>query len=245
MAASPLWDARELVRWQPDRSRQRCAHSGHSARGRRPGDLRRSAGGSHRQRWSALPGLGRAVLSIRIFHLSFLLPESPAISFLLSLAAHARGLALGDRVLVAHRAHWACNWNRLYLAAEPSAGDRRRPCPLVFAGAARSTCRPRITRAPSGSCGCPAVHRPLGPALEERRRVNIVSFGGFTTSGMAGFMLTPDVVDRLPDAVRLTAQAVLAARTAAEDAGRIARTPLRWGALVRVGRARLFRYLCA
>ena len=55
---------------------------------------------------------------------------------------------------------------------------------------------------------------------------NIVSFGGYQMSGMAGLMLSPQIVAALPDAVRPTAQAVLSGREAAEAAGRVARTPL-------------------
>ncbi len=55
---------------------------------------------------------------------------------------------------------------------------------------------------------------------------NIVSFGGFNMSGMAGFMLSPEIVAALPEPVRPTAQAILSARELAEAAGRVARTPL-------------------
>ena len=55
---------------------------------------------------------------------------------------------------------------------------------------------------------------------------NIVSFGGFAMSAPAGFMLSPEIVADLPEKVRPTAQAILAAREAAETAGRVARTPL-------------------
>ena len=55
---------------------------------------------------------------------------------------------------------------------------------------------------------------------------NIVSFGGYQMSAMAGFMLTPEVVDGMAEPARSTARAVLAAREAGEQAGRVARTPL-------------------
>jgi hypothetical protein len=54
---------------------------------------------------------------------------------------------------------------------------------------------------------------------------NVVSFGGYQMSPMAGFMLTPDLVARLPETVRPTAQTILKAREAAEIAGTVARTP--------------------
>jgi hypothetical protein len=55
---------------------------------------------------------------------------------------------------------------------------------------------------------------------------NIVSFGGYQMSAMTGFMLTPEVVDSLPDGVRPTASAILNARNTAELAGKVMRTPL-------------------
>jgi hypothetical protein len=45
-------------------------------------------------------------------------------------------------------------------------------------------------------------------------------------SGMAGFMLAPEVIDQMSEPARSTARAVLAAREAGEEAGRVARTPL-------------------
>jgi len=162
-----------------------------------------------------------------LFHLSFLLPESPAISFLLfafagTLAATRSetafrlliipiGLATGIAyimrssllpAIVAVPALW-------YLLAVRNgrAGRASRAILLAFAVAL-----PFIVQS--------------SLRWKSISDFNIVSFGGFVMSGMAGFMLTADVVDRLPEAVRPTAQAVLAARTSAEDAGRIARTPL-------------------
>jgi hypothetical protein len=55
---------------------------------------------------------------------------------------------------------------------------------------------------------------------------NIVSFGGFQMSAMAGYMLDDKVIASLPDNVRDTAQRVLAVRNAAESDGRVMRTPL-------------------
>ena len=55
---------------------------------------------------------------------------------------------------------------------------------------------------------------------------NVVSFGGFQMSAMAGFMLTPEMVDRFPERTRATARAILSGREAAEAAGTVVRTPL-------------------
>ena len=172
-------------------------------------------------------GLAALFSQSGLFHLGLLLPESPAIAFLLfafagTLAAARSaaafrllfvpiGLATGIAyilrpsllpAIVAVPALW-------YLLAVRSgqAGRASRAVLLVLAVAL-----PFIVQS--------------GLRWKSIGDFNIVSFGGFAMSGMAGFMLTPDVVDRLPEAVRPTAQAVLTARTAAEDAGRIARTPL-------------------
>lgn len=55
---------------------------------------------------------------------------------------------------------------------------------------------------------------------------NIVSFGGFNMSGIAGLMLTPEIVERLPARSKDIGVAILAARQAAENAGAVAQTPL-------------------
>jgi len=55
---------------------------------------------------------------------------------------------------------------------------------------------------------------------------NIVSFGGYQMSPLAGFMLTPEIVARLPEPARQTAQAILTAREKAENDGLVAHTPL-------------------
>lgn len=54
---------------------------------------------------------------------------------------------------------------------------------------------------------------------------NIVSFGGFQMSAMAGLMLSPEIVARLPDDVRPLGQAILAGRDAAEARGEVTPTP--------------------
>jgi hypothetical protein len=55
---------------------------------------------------------------------------------------------------------------------------------------------------------------------------NIVSFGGYQMSSMAAFMLTPEIIARLPERVRPAAQEILAAREVGENEGTVARTPL-------------------
>jgi hypothetical protein len=55
---------------------------------------------------------------------------------------------------------------------------------------------------------------------------NVVSFGGYQMSALAGFMLTPELVADLPESVQPTAQSILSGRESAEAAGRLPRTPL-------------------
>jgi len=55
---------------------------------------------------------------------------------------------------------------------------------------------------------------------------NIVSFGGFQMSGMAGLMLTPDIAARLPDDLREAADDIIARRDAGIGAHTILPIPL-------------------
>jgi hypothetical protein len=162
-----------------------------------------------------------------LLHVGFLLPESAAISFLLfafagTLAAARSALAFRLLIVPIGLA------TGIAYILRPSLLPAIVAVPaLWYLLAVRSGQAERVSRA---LLLLLAVALPFIVQSALRWKsvgdFNIVSFGGFVTSGMAGFMLTPDIVDRLPDAVRPTAQAVLAARTAAEDAGRIARTPL-------------------
>jgi hypothetical protein len=58
---------------------------------------------------------------------------------------------------------------------------------------------------------------------------NVTSYGGYQMSPLAAFMLTPELVARLPDRVQPTARAILTARSRAEADGSVARTPLNSG----------------
>jgi hypothetical protein len=55
---------------------------------------------------------------------------------------------------------------------------------------------------------------------------NVTSYGGYQMSPLAGFMLTPDLVARLPERVQPTARAILSVRERGEADGSVARTPL-------------------
>lgn len=58
------------------------------------------------------------------------------------------------------------------------------------------------------------------------RDFNIVSFGGFQMSGMAGLMLSPEVIERMPADVQPLANQILERRTRAEERGDVIATPL-------------------
>jgi hypothetical protein len=55
---------------------------------------------------------------------------------------------------------------------------------------------------------------------------NIVSFGGFQMSALAGFMLTPDIIASMPARTQPTAREILIARSEAEANGAVAPTPI-------------------
>lgn len=65
----------------------------------------------------------------------------------------------------------------------------------------------------------------VGLRASEDRGIGVAPFGGFAMSGMAGLMLSPSIVERLPDDVRPMAERVLAARTAGEAEGRLIGIP--------------------
>jgi hypothetical protein len=71
---------------------------------------------------------------------------------------------------------------------------------------------------------------PLLAYMADRARhtgdFRLVAYGGFTISGMAGLMLSQDIVERSPAPDREFAGRVLAARQQAEAAGRVLRTPV-------------------
>jgi hypothetical protein len=55
---------------------------------------------------------------------------------------------------------------------------------------------------------------------------NLVSYGGYVMSGMAGFILSPSIVERLPPADRELAAQILTRRERLEAEGSVIRTPL-------------------
>jgi len=162
-----------------------------------------------------------------LYHLRLLLPEAPAITALIlafaSVLAASNSL-LAYRVLV------------LPIALATALAYLLRPSfvPAIFilpalwyALARRNGQAHRAVRA--GLLFCLIAAPFLIQSAYRWQAVgdfNIVSFGGFTMSAPAAFMLSPEILADLPGNVRPTAQAILAAREAAEAAGLVAPTPL-------------------
>lgn len=162
-----------------------------------------------------------------IYHLHLVLPEAPAISALIFAFAGA---------LAAAHSPVAYRWLLLPIALATGVAYLLRPSflPAIFAVPAlwyvlahRNGQARRIAR--TGLLFLLAVAPFVVQSAYRWRAVgdfNIVSFGGFQMSGMAGLMLSPQIVAALPDQARPTAQAIFTAREKAEVAGRVARTPL-------------------
>jgi hypothetical protein len=100
--------------------------------------------------------------------------------------------------------------------------------PLLYAGLARLRGEEAIGRRAAALALVAALPFLINSGLRWRAvgDFNIVSFGGYQMSGMAGLMLTPEIVARLPDDLRALGQAILEARTEAERAGEVIATPL-------------------
>lgn len=172
-------------------------------------------------------GLAALFSQSGLYHLRLLLPESPAI---ISLTFALAG------VLAAANSPFAFRALALPIAAATGFAYLLRPSflptivvtpALWYALAVRNGQSRRAARAAVLFC---LVAAPF--VLQSAYRwntvgdFNIVSFGGFQMSALAGLMLTPQIVAALPDGVRPTAQAIFSARQAAETAGRVIRTPL-------------------
>lgn len=162
-----------------------------------------------------------------LYHLRLLISESPSISLLIA----AFGLTIA-----AARSPAAWRWLIVPIVLFAGAGYLLRPTQLpaivvIPALYALFACRNRQPR-PLLRAGVMIVALALPfliqSAIRERAvgDFNVASYGGFQMSGLAGFMLTPGLVARLPERTQPLAQAILARREAAEAAGKIARTPL-------------------
>jgi hypothetical protein len=162
-----------------------------------------------------------------LYHLRLLLPESPAISFLIFAFAGvlaAANSALAFRLLLVPI---AVATGFAYLL-RPSFLPAIVVVPALWYLLALRNGQAR--RAMRAALLFFLVAAPFVIQSAYRWRsvgdFNVVALGGFNMSAMAGFMLSPEIVTALPEKVRPTAQAILSARESAEAAGRIARTPV-------------------
>jgi hypothetical protein len=162
-----------------------------------------------------------------LYHLRLVLPEAPAIAFLL--------IAFGGTLAASHPGN---RFALLLLPTAIAAGIAYLLRPSVLPAmvalpalwwllAARNGHTRRVLRTLLLALAL-ATPFLLQSAFRQARvgDFNIVSFGGFQMSAMAGFMIAPEIVDQMSEPVRSTARAVLAARQAGEESGRVARTPL-------------------
>jgi hypothetical protein len=162
-----------------------------------------------------------------LYHLRLVLPEAPAIAFLL--------IAFGGTLAASHpRNGFAPLLLPIAIAAGLAYLLRPSMLPAIVAlpalwwlFAARNRHTHRVIRTLSLVAALAAPFL-LQSGFRQARvgDFNIVSFGGFQMSGMAGFMLAPEIVDQMSEPARSTARAVLMAREAGEESGRVARTPL-------------------
>jgi len=162
-----------------------------------------------------------------LFHVRLVLPEAPAIAFCLLAFAGVLAAARSRNAYLALAVPIGLATGLAYIL-RPSFLPAAACVPILWwALATRNELGNRIART--------AILFAVAAApfvLQSAYRwqtvgdFNIVSDGGYNMSAMAGLMLSPRVVAALPDAVRPTAQAILAAREAAEAAGRVSPTPL-------------------
>jgi hypothetical protein len=157
-----------------------------------------------------------------LYHLRLLLPEAPANACLLA------GLGL---TLAATRTPRLLGWLIVPIALLVGAGYLLRPTQLpailvlpalylIFAWRRRNDRRLLPPIALALALVVPFLVQS-GVRLRAVGDFNVVSFGGYQMSGLAAFMLTPDLVARMPGSVRPFAQQVLERRAQAEAAGRV------------------------
>jgi hypothetical protein len=155
-----------------------------------------------------------------------IVPEAPAMSFaLIAMAAALAGV---------HSLHWP--WLALAAGLFAAAAYVLRPTylplivmlPLLQVITAWLTGRSASGRQALALLVAAAV--PFVAYSGERLRhtgdFNLVSYGGFQMSGMAGLMLSESIVERFPPQERELATQILAEREKLEAEGRVARTPV-------------------
>jgi hypothetical protein len=161
-----------------------------------------------------------------LFHARLLVPEAPAISLLMMAFAGTLAASRGPSAFWRYIGPIALATGAAYLL-RPSFLPAIFVVPFLWMVFAIRNGQQRIARAALLLLLTVASPFIVQSAIRWRAvsDFNIVSFGGYQMSPMAGFMLTPDLVAGLPAAVQPTGAAVLAARETAESAGRVARTP--------------------
>jgi hypothetical protein len=147
-------------------------------------------------------------------------PEALAVSLAL--------IAMAATLLAVARQRW--NWFLLLAAVAAALACLLRPIflpllvmlPLLLCVVSRITGRRVAMSRP--------VAVPLVAYAVDRARhtgdFQLVAFGGFQMSAMAGLLISEDVAQRLPAPERALAMQILTARKQAEDAGRVLRTPV-------------------
>lgn len=152
-------------------------------------------------------------------------PEFPAVSLMLAALAFAIRCAAG-RPFAANAFLFALCLGLAYVL-RPSFLPAIFLLPLLYALLARMRGEVRIGRR-AGALMLLAALPFLANSTIRWRAVgdfNIVSFGGYQMSGMAGLMLTPQIVAALPEDMRPLGQSILDIRTAAEAKGEVIATP--------------------
>ena len=155
-----------------------------------------------------------------------IVPEALAMSFAL--------LAMAATLVAVRATHWTLFAAAAGLAAAVSYVLRPTFLPLIvmlpllYAAAACLTSRsPSLRRALALLIGAAVPFLAYsGERMRHTNDFNLVSYGGFVMSGMAGFMLSDSIVQQFPPQGRDLAAQILATRERLEAEGRVARTPL-------------------
>jgi hypothetical protein len=154
-----------------------------------------------------------------------IVPESPAISFAL--------IAVSATLAAARDARWAlfavgagCSAAVAYML-RPAFVLLIVTLPLLVLLARRLRFQSWTLRRAAVLLAAASLPLALHAGLRMRytHDFNIAAYGGFQSSGMAGLMLSPTVIERLPAEDRDLATQILAARTRAEAQGRVIPTP--------------------
>jgi broad specificity phosphatase PhoE len=175
---------------------------------------------------AALLSAAALVAQSALFHVPLLVPESAANAFLLLAFAGVLAASRAARLLWLLLIPIAAVTAMVYLL-RPASLPAILVLPVLFFIFAKRNADRRLCL--HTLCLLVAIALPFLVQAGVRQRAvgdfNIVSYGGFQMSALAGLMLRPETVTRLPASVQATAQAILAARNAGEAEGRITPTP--------------------